>query len=258
MNSITSTTANSAAEIAGKVVVITGASSGLGEATARHLAVHGARLVLAARRTDRLQSLAAEIRNSGGEVAIVTADVSRLGDVQAIVADAIQTFGRIDVWVNNAGLMSLAPMSAGKTDEWDRMIDINIKGTLYGIAAAMPVMEKQGSGHFINLASIAGHKVFAPIGSVYSATKFAVRALSEGLRMEAPAGIRTTIISPGAVQSELKHGSSHAGASAAVSAFYEANQIPADSVARAIAYAISQPEEVEVSEVILRPTVQEF
>jgi NADP-dependent 3-hydroxy acid dehydrogenase YdfG len=258
MNANTSNPLKHHAEISGKVVVITGASSGLGEATARHLAARGARLVLAARRTERLQSLAAEIRKSAGEVAIVTADVSRLGDVQAIVTEAIKSFGRIDVWVNNAGLMSLAPMAAGKTDEWDRMIDINIKGTLYGIAAAMPVMEKQGSGHIINVASIAGHKVFAPIGSVYSATKFAVRALSEGLRMEAPAGIRTTIISPGAVQSELKHGSTDAAASAAVNAFYEANEIPADSVARAIAYAIEQPADVEVSEVLLRPTVQEF
>lgn len=244
--------------IANKVVVVTGASSGLGEATARYLAERGARLVLAARRTDRLQTLAGSIKSNGGQVLVVTADVSRYGDVQAIAEQAVKEFGRIDVWVNNAGLMSLAPMAARKVEEWDRMIDINVKGTLYGVAAAMPVMEKQGSGHIINVASIAGHKVFAPIGTVYSATKFAVRALSEGLRMEAPAGIRTTIISPGAVQSELKHGSTDAGASAAVNAFYDANQIPADSVARAIAYAIEQPADVEVSEVLLRPTVQEF
>ena len=217
--------------LAGKVVVITGASSGLGEATARHLAARGAKLVLAARRTDKLQAL----------------------------ADAtVKRFGRIDVLVNNAGIMPLAPLAKLKVDEWSRMIDVNIKGVLHGIAAVLPTMTTQGDGHIINVASVAGHKLFTPIGTVYSATKFAVRALSEGLRAEAPAGVRTTIISPGAVESELQLGSSDADSAAGVQAFYQANQIPADSVARAIAYSIEQPADVDINEIVLRPTVQEF
>ena len=241
-----------------KVVVITGASSGLGEATARHLASQGARLVLGARRTERLQQLVAEITAAGGQAIAVTTDVARREDVEALVAKGEQHFGRIDVLVNNAGIMPLAPLIKTKVDEWDRMIDVNIKGLLYGVAAVLPRFAAQGSGHVINLASVAGIKVFAGMGTVYSATKFAVRALTEGLRVEAPEGVRTTIISPGAVDSELKTHSSDAETSAAVQAWYEANQIPADSVARAIAYAIEQPANVDISEVVLRPVAQEF
>ena len=154
--------------------------------------------------------------------------------------------------------MPLAPLAKLKVDEWSRMIDVNIKGVLHGIAAVLPTMTTQGDGHIINVASVAGHKLFTPIGTVYSATKFAVRVLSEGLRSEAPAGVRATIISPGAVESELQLGSSDADDAAGVKAFYQANQIPADSVARAIAYAIEQPADVDINEIVLRPTVQEF
>ncbi|NUA27154.1 SDR family oxidoreductase [Cupriavidus basilensis] len=243
--------------IASKVIVITGASSGLGEATARHLGAAGASLVLAARRGDRLATLAAEIRAKGGKVEVVVADVSRRADVEALVQKAVASFGRIDVMINNAGLMAIAPMSEAKVEEWERMIDINIKGVLYGIAAALPVFQKQGTGHFINIASVAGVKVFSPGGTVYSGTKFAVRAISEGLRHETGGAIRTTVISPGAVDSELKLGSSHAESAKVVGEFYQ-QAIPADSVARAIAYAIEQPADVDINEIVLRPTVQEF
>ena len=244
--------------IQGKVVIITGASSGLGEATARHLAARGAKLVLAARRTDRLQALAREIEAGGGEALAVATDVVNPAQVQALADQAKARFGRIDVLVNNAGIMPLAPLAKLKVDEWSRMIDVNIKGVLHGIAAVLPTMQAQKSGHIIYIASVAGLKVFSPIGAVYSATKFAVRALSEGLRAEAPEGVRTTIVSPGAVESELKLGSSDAEAAAGVKTFYQANQIPAESVARAIAYAIEQPPEVDVNEIVLRPTVQDF
>lgn len=243
--------------IEGKVVVITGASSGLGEATAHHLAAAGAFLVLAARRGDRLEALAAQIRAGGGRAETVVADVSRRADVEAVVQKAVASFGRVDVMVNNAGLMAIAPLSEGKVDEWERMIDINVKGVLYGIAAALPVFQKQGAGHFINIASVAGVKVFSPGGTVYSGTKFAVRAISEGLRHEVGGAIRTTVISPGAVDSELKLGSSHAQSAQTVNEFYQ-QAIPADSVARAIAYAIEQPADVDINEIVLRPTVQEF
>ncbi|MBB1632537.1 SDR family oxidoreductase [Cupriavidus sp. UME77] len=243
--------------IASKVIVITGASSGLGEATARHLGAAGASLVLAARRGDRLATLAAEIRAKGGKVEVVVADVSRRADVEALVQKAVASFGRIDVMINNAGLMAIAPLSEAKVEEWERMIDINIKGVLYGIAAALPVFQKQGTGHFINIASVAGVKVFSPGGTVYSGTKFAVRAISEGLRHETGGAIRTTVISPGAVDSELKLGSSHAESAKVVGEFYQ-QAIPADSVARAIAYAIEQPADVDINEIVLRPTVQEF
>lgn len=246
------------ANIKDKVVVITGASSGLGEATARHLGALGARLVLGARRADRLAALVAEIEQAGGAAIAVTTDVARRADVEALVAKGVERFGRVDVLVNNAGTMPLSPLAKTMVDEWDRTIDVNIKGVLYGVAAVLPRFAAQGSGHVINVASVAGIKVFAPIGTVYSATKFAVRALSEGLRMEAPDGVRTTIISPGAVASELKHHSSDTDTAAAVKAFYDANEIPADSVARAIAYAIEQPANVDVSEIVLRPVSQEF
>ena len=195
--------------ISGKVVVITGASSGLGEATARHLSALGARVVLAARRKDKLDSLVAELIEAGGEAVAYQTDVTSQQDVNAMIQGAVDTFGCIDVLINNAGLMAIAPLSEGRVDEWDRMIDINIKGLLYGVAAALPVFQRQNSGHFINIASVAGLKVFSPGGTVYSGTKFAVRAISEGLRHEVGGNIRTTTIEPGAVDSELKFGSSH-------------------------------------------------
>ncbi len=244
--------------IAGKVVLITGASSGLGESTAELLARRGAKLVLVARRADKLSALVARIREAGGDAVFQVADVTKSADLQQAVALAVQTYGRLDVMVNNAGLMAIAPMSELRVDEWDRMIDINIKGVLYGIAAALPVFTSQQSGHFINISSVAGIKVFSPGGTVYSGTKFAVRAISEGLRHEVGGAIRTTTILPGAVESELKHGSGHSASAEFVQAFYQQNEIPADSVARAIAYAIEQPANVDINEIVLRPTVQEF
>ena len=243
--------------IENKVVVITGASSGLGEATARHLAARGAAVVLGARRTDKLERIAAEIRAAGGRAEVVQTDVTSREQVQALIDTGVRVFGRVDVLINNAGLMAIAPMDETKVEEWDRMIDINVKGVLYGIAAALPQFRKQNGGHFINIASVAGVKVFSPGGTVYSGTKFAVRAISEGLRHEVGGSIRTTTIEPGAVDSELKLGSSHAQSAQFVKEFYK-QAIPADSVARAIAYAIEQPAEVDINEIVLRPTAQEF
>jgi NADP-dependent 3-hydroxy acid dehydrogenase YdfG len=243
--------------IAGKVVVITGASSGLGETTARHLAAAGASLILGARRKERLDALAGEIRAAGGKVEAIVTDVTKRADVEGLINTAVSRFGRIDVLINNAGLMAIAPLTEAKVDEWERMIDINIKGVLYGIAAALPVFRKQGSGHFINIASVAAIKVFSPGGTVYSGTKYAVRAITEGLRHEVGGAIRTTTISPGAVESELKLGSTHEESAKFVKDFYE-SAIPSESVARAIAFAIEQPANVDINEIVLRPTVQEF
>ncbi len=245
--------------LSNKVVVITGASSGLGEATARHLAAQGAKVVLGARRAERLQQLVNDIQSAGGQALAVATDVSRRDDVAHLVQQAIAQFGRVDVLINNAGVMPMAPMAKLKVDEWDQMIDVNVKGVLYGIAAVLPTMQAQKSGHIINLSSVAGLRVSGGLGTVYSATKFAVKAISEGLRMEvANDNIRVTTLYPGAVASELKFGSSDEQASAAMQAFYEAVEIPADSVARAVAYAIEQPDDVAINEITLRPTRQEF
>jgi NADP-dependent 3-hydroxy acid dehydrogenase YdfG len=188
--------------IAGKVVVITGASSGLGEATARHLAELGATVVLGARRVERIQALANELTGRGAKALAIATDVTQRDQVQRLVDTAVQTYGRIDVMVNNAGLMPQSLLERLQVDDWDQMVDVNIKGVLYGIAAALPYMKEQKTGHFINVSSVAGHKVGLG-SSVYAATKFAVRALSEGLRQEVkPYNIRTTIISPGAVATE--------------------------------------------------------
>ncbi|MEH6597136.1 MAG: SDR family oxidoreductase [Colwellia polaris] len=238
------------------VVVITGASSGLGEATARYLAQKGASVVLGARRLNKLESIAADITKEGGKVAILATDVSKAADVQALVQKAISSFGKIDVIVNNAGIMPLAPLAATKVDEWDQMIDVNIKGVLYGIAAALPVFQKQNNGHFINLSSVAGHKV-SQGSAVYAGTKFAVRAISEGLRMEVGGNIRTTILSPGLIDSELKLGSSDEATSQFVQDVYK-DAISPISIAKAVAYAIEQPDDVDINEIVLRPTVQEF
>ncbi|MFT8480476.1 SDR family oxidoreductase [Gluconobacter oxydans] len=243
--------------IAGKVVLITGGSSGLGEATARYLAARGAKVAIAARRRDRLDEIVSELTAQGQTARAYTLDVTKRSEVEETVAAVTRDFGRLDVLVNNAGLMAIAPIQKLMVDEWDRMIDINIKGVLYGIAAALPVFEKQKSGHVINLSSVAGLKVFAPGGTVYSGTKFAVRAISEGLRQEAGNIFRVTSIEPGAVQSELKSGSGDTDSRKTVEEFYKM-AIPADSVARAIAFAISQPEDVDINEIVLRPTRQEF
>ncbi|MEP2687090.1 SDR family oxidoreductase [Maribacter dokdonensis] len=242
--------------IAGKVVVITGGSSGLGEATAHYLAEKGAKVVLGARRIEKLEKVASEIKKNGGAVEILRTDVTSADDVKALVKKAIDSFDKIDVMVNNAGIMPLAPLSALKVNEWDSMIDINIKGVLYGITAALPEFEKQKSGHFINLASVAGLKI-SPGGAVYSGTKYAVRAISEGLRQEVGKDIRTTILSPGLIDSELKLGSSDEGTSQFIQQVYK-DAIPAISIAKAVVYAIEQPADVDINELVIRPTIQEF
>ncbi len=243
--------------IKGKVVVITGASSGLGEATARLLSAQGARLVLGARRIDRLRSLADELTGSGGKALAVTTDVTHYDQVKKLVDAAVQTHGRIDVMINNAGLMPSSPLERLKIEDWDRMIDVNIKGVLYGIAAALPYMKQQKAGHIINVSSVAGHKVRAG-AAVYAATKHAVRALSEGLRLEVkPYNIRTTVISPGAIATELVDSVTEPDIAENVRKIYEI-AIPAESFARAVAFAMSQPEDVDVNEILFRPTRQEL
>lgn len=242
--------------IAGKIVLITGGGVGLGAETARHLAARGARIAVAARRKDKLDAVVAEITTAGGEARAYPLDVTDKHQVKAVVDAVVADFGRLDVIVNNAGLMPIRPMIEVNTDEWDAMIDVNLKGVLYGIAAALPIFVAQDGGHVINISSVAGTKVFAPGGTVYSGTKFAVRAISEGLRQEIGGKIRVTSIEPGAVDSDLKY-STTSGASAAVMDFYKI-AIPAASVARAIAFAIEQPADVDINEIVLRPTAQEF
>lgn len=244
--------------ISGKIIVITGASSGLGEASARLLSAQGASLVLGARRHDRMRSLAGELTAGGGKAIAVTTDVTSRDQVKTLVETAVQTYGRIDVIINNAGLMPQSPLDRLKVDEWDRMIDVNIKGVLYGIAAALPHMQRQKAGHIINVSSVAGHKVRAG-GAVYAATKHAVLALSEGLRQEVkPYNIRTTVISPGAVATELPNTISEPDVAESFHKFYESFAIPADSFARAVAFAISQPDDVDINEILFRPTRQDI
>ena len=242
--------------IKGKVVVITGASSGLGEATVRKLAAEGARLVIGARRLDRLQALAAEL--GLGDAAAVQTDVRSFEQVKHLVDHAVATHGRIDVILNNAGLMPHSLLERGKVEDWDRMIDVNLKGTLYGIGAALPHMKAQKSGHIINVSSVAGHKLFGG-SAVYSATKFAVRALSEGLRQEmAPHNIRTTIISPGAVKTELLDHISETDVQKANQDYVGQIGVPAETLARLVAFAINEPEDVGINEILFRPTAQEL
>jgi NADP-dependent 3-hydroxy acid dehydrogenase YdfG len=241
-----------------KVVVITGASSGLGAATARLLSAEGATVVLGARRVEHLKSLADELTAKSGKALVVATDVTDHGQVKKLVDAAVEKFGRIDVMINNAGLMQQSPLERLKINEWDNMIDVNIKGMLYGIAAALPHMQRQKSGHVINVSSVAGHKV-TPLGVVYCVTKHAVRALSEGLRAEVkPYNIRTTIISPGAVATELPNAITEPEVAANMRKFYDAFAIPADSFARTVAFAMSQPDDVDINEILFRPTRQEM
>jgi NADP-dependent 3-hydroxy acid dehydrogenase YdfG len=240
--------------VKGKIVAITGASSGIGEAAARLLAAAGAKVVLGARRAERLEIIAGDIRKNKGEVEVQAIDVSKREDLALFVKKAQDRFGRLDVLIGNAGLMPLSPFDDLKVDEWDRMIDVNIKGVLYGIAAALPVFRKQGSGHFINISSVAGHRV-GPTTAVYSGTKFAVRAISEGLRQEAGDKIRVTIISPGAVESELAETISNPAVKKRIED-YRKMAIPAEAIASAMAYAIGQPANVDVNEILIRPTAQ--
>ena len=243
-------------DIAGKVVAITGASSGIGEATALRLAQHGAILALGARRTDRLEAIATRIRNEGGDVFVQALDVTRRDDVEAFVEATIARFGRVDVLVNNAGVMPLSRMADLKVDEWDRMVDVNVKGVLYGIGAVLPSMNERGAGQIINVSSVAGRQVFAT-AAVYCATKFAVHALSEGLRQESPF-LRVTTIAPGAVESELTSTISDPAMKREVDEVFRKDMLPADAIARAIAFAIGQPADVDVNELVVRPTAQAY
>jgi NADP-dependent 3-hydroxy acid dehydrogenase YdfG len=244
--------------IAGKVVVVTGASSGLGEAAARHLSLQGAPVVLGARRLDRLRTLTAELNGRGGKALALETDVTRCDQVKRLVDTAVQTHGRVDVIINNAGLMPHSPLERLKIDDWDRMIDVNIKGLLYGIAAALPYMKAQKSGHIVSVSSVAGHKVRAG-GAVYSATKHAVRVISEGLRQEVkPYNIRTTVISPGAVATELPDSITEPDVAESMRKFYEDVAVSSESFANAVAYAIGQPDDLDVNEILYRPTRQEF
>lgn len=232
-----------------KIVLITGASSGIGAATARELAAAGAKLMLGARRTDRLEALAGEL---GANVAWARLDVTDREGFAAFVAAAEQRFGRVDVLVNNAGVMPLSPLSALLTDQWDWMIDVNIRGVLNGIAAVLPGFVMQRSGHVVNVASTAAYRVF-PGAAVYCGTKFAVRAITDGLRME-HTDIRATTISPAATESELANTITDPGTQAMVEAFRNAGMLGADAIARAIRFAIEQPADVDMSEIIVRPT----
>lgn len=242
--------------IAGKVVVITGASSGLGHATAELLAAEGATVVLAARRGDRIEALAETLRNAGGKALAVKTDVTDRQQVKELVDQTVESFGRIDVLLNNAGLMPLAPLEMLKTDEWDQMIDVNLKGVLNGIAAALPHMKSQKSGHIINVSSVYGHKL-GPAATVYCATKFAVRALSEGLRQEVkPYNIRTTVISPGAVATELLEHISDEEIQQQTKEFVNQIAVPPETFARMVAFAINEPADVDVNEILFRPTAQ--
>jgi NADP-dependent 3-hydroxy acid dehydrogenase YdfG len=244
--------------IADKIVVITGASSGIGESTAKLLARHGAKVVLGARRKNRIDAVVKEISAAGGKAIGFAVDVTKRAEVEALIQATVDSFGRVDVIVNNAGTMLIAPVQALKVGEWDRQIDVNIKGLLYGVAAVLPHMQKQKNGHIINIASVFGIKVFAPGGTVYCATKSAVRALTEGLRIELHSQkIRCTMISPGAVATELPEGTSEEATRENLREFYKM-AIPANSIASTIAYAIEQPHEVEIDEVVIRPTAQDF
>jgi NADP-dependent 3-hydroxy acid dehydrogenase YdfG len=241
--------------IEGKVVAITGASSGIGEATAMLLAQRGAKVVVGARRGERLEKLVAAIQAQSGEARFRALDVTSREDMKAFIGFGKAEFGRVDILVNNAGIMPLSPMTALKVDEWDRMIDVNIRGALNGIAAVLPDMKARGSGQIVNVASIGAH-VVVPTGAVYCATKFAVWAISEGLRQENP-DIRVTTISPGVVATELGDDISDQSAKQLLGDLRKTALTP-DAIARAIAYAVEQPDDVDVNEVVVRPTTSTF
>ncbi len=246
MTEMTGTTGRAA-----KVVLITGASSGIGEATARRLGADGHMLFLGARRTDRLDRLVEEITAAGGTAAARRLDVTDAADVREFAAAAEARHGRVDVMVNNAGVMPLSPIDALRTDEWDRMIDVNLRGVLHGIAAALPLMRARGGGHFVNVASVGAYEV-SPTAAVYCATKFAVRAVSEGLRQESGGDIRVTLVSPGVTESELADSIGDLVAREAMRT-YRSVAVPASAIADAVAFAIGRPPEVDVNEIVVRP-----
>lgn len=238
-----------------KVVVITGASSGIGEAIARLLATLGARVVLGARRTDKLQTITTEIINAGGQATYRKLDVTNLESVQSLAAFAVDQFGQLDVWINNAGLMPLSMINEYKVNEWNQMIDVNIKGVLHGIAAALPIFEAKDQGQFINITSVADRWV-GPTSTVYSGTKFAVRAISDGLRQEVSTNIRVTLVAPGATESELAETISNPALKKLAIEKFRIDLLPAAAIAKAVAYAIAQPADVDINEIVVRPTAQ--
>jgi NADP-dependent 3-hydroxy acid dehydrogenase YdfG len=243
------------AGIENKVVAITGASSGIGEATALLLAERGAKVVLGARRLDRLESLATRITSAGGEAATAVTDVRRREDLSNLVELAGERYGRLDVLVNNAGIGPISPLDDLRVEEWEQMIDINLKGVLYGIAAALPVFRRQGFGHFVNTASTAAYRVM-PNQSVYAATKTAVRIVSEGLRQEAGEQLRVTVVSPGFTQTNFAEDVTNPEVRAQIAQSKDSFAMPPDAIARAIAFAIEQPPDIDVGEVVVRPTAQ--
>jgi NADP-dependent 3-hydroxy acid dehydrogenase YdfG len=240
--------------IEGKVIAITGASSGIGEATALLLAERGAKLVLGARRLDRLAALAAPINAAGGEAVYAATDVRNRDDLTALVALARERFDRLDVLVNNAGIGPISPLDDLRVEEWEQMLDVNVRGVLYGIAAALPVFREQGSGQFVNTASTAAHRI-VPSMAVYAATKTAVRVISEGLRQEAGDKLRVTVVTPGVTRTDFADDISDPDIKAQIAAS-KALGMPPDAIARAIAFAIEQPDGVDVGEIIVRPTAQ--
>ena len=244
------------AGIEGKVIVITGASSGIGEATARELARRGAKVVLGARRTERLEALVNQLRTEDYAATFVKTDVTQLGDVQRLAKRALDEYGRLDVFVNNAGIMPLSPLDQLKIDEWNQMIDVNIRGVLHGIASALPHFKSVKSGQFINVSSLGGRIALAT-AAVYCGTKFAVHAISEALRQEVGSDVRVTIIAPGVVESDLAETITDPATKAFMTDFRKIYITP-DAIARAIAFAVEQPADVDVSEIVVRPTASSF
>jgi len=237
-----------------KIILVTGASSGIGEAIARDLAAHGAKVLLGARRTERVAAIAADIRDAGGTAEARSLDVVDRRSVADFAQAALDLWGRIDVLVNNAGIMPLSPLSAGKHDEWERMIDVNVKGVLWGIGAVLPTMERQGSGQIINIGSIGALRV-VPTAAVYCATKFAVRAISDGLRQESGA-IRVTCVNPGVVESELASTITHEETKAVMDEYRAIALHPLD-IARAVRQVIDAPDSVDTTEITIRPTASQ-
>lgn len=243
-----------------KVVVITGASSGIGEATARLLAKQGNKLVLGARREEKLKKIVAEINADGGESIYCVTDVTKVSNQEALAQKAMETYGRIDVWVNNAGLMPLSLMSEDKVEDWDKCVNVNLNGVLYGIHACLGIMREQKSGHIINIGSLSSHQTGLTCG-VYAATKFGVRAISETLREEeaaAKTGIRVTMLAPGMIATELPQSLTTQESRNGMQAAYDALAIPAESVAESIAFAVNMPENTSINEIIIRPTAQQL
>jgi NADP-dependent 3-hydroxy acid dehydrogenase YdfG len=242
--------------IAGKVVAVTGASSGIGEATARVLAERGATVVLGARRVAQLDEIAAELRDRGGQAIVCATDVTRRDDLERLVGTAVSEFGRLDVLVNNAGISKIGPMADLDVEGWSAMIDVNLKGVLHGIAAALPVFRRQGNGHFVTTVSTAGLNIVHNM-AVYAATKNAVRTVLEGLRQESTDGVvRTTAVSPGFVNTDLDSSIDNATVREQIRENMDAFGIAPEAVAEAIAFAVDQPSDVEIGEIIVRPAVQ--